>query len=116
MATMLMTEPEMIRNEAEYDSITAQVERLFGSPAGSPEAELFLHLATLMEAYEEEHYPIAPPSPYAAGLYELEKQGCMSFGVAEVVVDSQNSLTESASSNRFAKESNRTGEREKVYA
>ena len=73
MATMLIVEPARICKEVEYDSITAQVERLFGYPVGSPEAERFVQLATLMEAYEEEHYPIAPPSPIAAGLYEFEK-------------------------------------------
>ena len=77
---MLMAEPEMICNEAEYDSVTAQVERLFGSPAGSPKAERFVRLATLMQAYEEEHHHIAPPSPLAAGLYELEKHGVESDG------------------------------------
>ena len=32
-------------------------------------------LATLVEAYEEKHYPIPPPHPIEAILHEMESQG-----------------------------------------
>jgi len=57
-----------IRTEADYDWALKEVEAYFiNEPAlGSPEAERFDVLATLIEAYEEKHWHIDPPDAVAA--------------------------------------------------
>lgn len=50
-----------IRNDADYEAALARIELLFDAPAGTPESDELNLLATLVEAYEEKHYPIAPP-------------------------------------------------------
>lgn len=49
-----------IRNEADYDWALAEIEQYFeNEPAeGTPEADRFDVLATLIDAYEREHWPI----------------------------------------------------------
>src|SRR3546814_8973170 len=49
-----------IKTEADLDWALEEVKRYFDipPPAGSPEADRFDVLSTLIEAYEDEHYPI----------------------------------------------------------
>jgi HTH-type transcriptional regulator/antitoxin HigA len=49
-----------IRNEADYGWALAEIEQYFENEPleGSPEADRFDVLATLIEAYEQEHWPI----------------------------------------------------------
>lgn len=49
----------LIRNEAEYEAALARIELLFDAPNGTPECNELVALAALVEAYEEQHYPIA---------------------------------------------------------
>jgi HTH-type transcriptional regulator/antitoxin HigA len=59
--------PAPITTEAEYERLLAEVERLMdkGEGALSPEETTLLDLlATLIEQYEEQRYPIGPASPH----------------------------------------------------
>ena len=47
-----------IRTEKDYKKALARVERLWGVDENTPEGEEFEVLFTLVEAYEEKHYPI----------------------------------------------------------
>lgn len=49
-----------IRSEAEYEAALQEIDRLWGSPFGSPEGDKLDALVTLVETYEEKHYPILP--------------------------------------------------------
>jgi HTH-type transcriptional regulator/antitoxin HigA len=64
-----------IRTEADYDAALKEIDRLWGSPYGSPEGDKLDVLVTLVEAYEEKHYPIPPPDPIEAILHTMESQG-----------------------------------------
>lgn len=64
-----------IRTEADYEATLAQIDALWGSPFGSPDGERLDILVTLVEAYEEKHYPILPPDPVDAILYYMESRG-----------------------------------------
>jgi len=64
-----------IRSEADYDAALAEVERLWGAPAGTLEGDRLDILATLVEAYENEHYPMDPPDPIEAIKFRMEQQG-----------------------------------------
>jgi HTH-type transcriptional regulator/antitoxin HigA len=50
-----------IRTEADYEAALAETARLWGAPAGAPQGDRLDILATLVDAYENEHYPMDPP-------------------------------------------------------
>lgn len=50
-----------IQSETDYEAALAEIDRLWGSPFGSPEGAKLDALVTLVEAYEEKYYPILPP-------------------------------------------------------
>jgi HTH-type transcriptional regulator/antitoxin HigA len=64
-----------IRTEADYEAALAEIERLWGAPAGTPEGDRLDIMATLVDAYENEHYPIDPPDPIEAIKFRMEQQG-----------------------------------------
>lgn len=64
-----------IKTKADYEAALKEIERLWGSNYGSPEGDKLDVLVTLVEAYEEEHYPIPPPDPIEAILHYMENQG-----------------------------------------
>ena len=70
-----MTELRPIRREADYEAAVAEIERLWGAKAGTPEGDRLDVLATLVDAYEAEHDPIDPPDPIEAIRFRMEQQG-----------------------------------------
>jgi HTH-type transcriptional regulator/antitoxin HigA len=64
-----------IRNEKEHAAALAEIERLWGAPAGSSEGDRLEVLVTLVEAFEQKHFPIDTPDPIAAIRFRLEQQG-----------------------------------------
>jgi HTH-type transcriptional regulator/antitoxin HigA len=68
-------EVKPIRSEADYEAALAEVERLWGTKAGTPEGDRLDVLATLIDAYEAEHHPMDPPDPIEAIQFRLEQQG-----------------------------------------
>lgn len=47
-----------IRTEADYDAAIAEIERLWGAEPGTDDGDKLDILATLVEKYEDEHWPI----------------------------------------------------------
>jgi HTH-type transcriptional regulator/antitoxin HigA len=70
-------EVRAIRNEATYRATLAQVSALIDlDPApDTPEGEALEVLGTLIEAYEANHYPIAPPDPIEAIKFHMDNAG-----------------------------------------
>jgi HTH-type transcriptional regulator / antitoxin HigA len=64
-----------IRTEQGYEVALAQIEAIFDSLPGTLEGDLLEILTLLVEAYEEEHYPIAPPDPIEAIKFHMERLG-----------------------------------------
>jgi HTH-type transcriptional regulator / antitoxin HigA len=64
-----------IRTEADYEATLEEVERLWGAEPGTPEGDRFEVLFTLVEAYEEQQYPILPPDPIEAIKYYMDSRG-----------------------------------------
>ena len=64
-----------IRGEADYERALRRVEKLWTSPKGSAESYELDILATLVGAYEQEHYPIELPDPIEAIKFRLEQKG-----------------------------------------
>jgi HTH-type transcriptional regulator/antitoxin HigA len=64
-----------IRTKANYEAALGEVERLWGSRSGTPAGDRLDILATLIEAYEDEHYPMDSPDPIEAIKFRMEQQG-----------------------------------------
>lgn len=64
-----------IRTEADYRNALAEIEMLWGAKRGTPKGDRLDVLATLIDAYETEHYPMHPPDPIEAIKFRMESQG-----------------------------------------
>lgn len=64
-----------IRNDDDLRAAFARLESIFQSMEGTPEADEMEILATLIEAYENKHYPIGPADPVEAIKFRMEQQG-----------------------------------------
>lgn len=62
----MANEPKPIRSKADYETALAEVAHLWGAVSGTPEGDRLDALATLIDAYEAEHYPMDPPDPVEA--------------------------------------------------
>jgi HTH-type transcriptional regulator/antitoxin HigA len=70
-----MIEVRPIRTEADYAAALTEIEQLFEAAPDTPEGDRLEVLTTLVEAYEEKHYPISLPDPIEAISYYLESRG-----------------------------------------
>lgn len=52
-----------IRSDADHRNALQEIERLWGAPLGTPDGDRLDVLATLVEAYEEQHFPIPAADP-----------------------------------------------------
>jgi HTH-type transcriptional regulator/antitoxin HigA len=64
-----------IRTKADYERALSEVERLWGAKSGTPKGDRLDVLATLIDAYEAEHYPMDPPDPVEAIKFRMEQKG-----------------------------------------
>ena len=64
-----------IRNDDDLRAAFARLEQIFHAPEGSPEADEMEVLVTLVQAYEDKHYPIGPADPIEAIKFRMEQQG-----------------------------------------
>jgi HTH-type transcriptional regulator/antitoxin HigA len=69
-----LNEIKPIRSEADYQNALSEIERLWGARFGTPEGDRLDVLATLVDAYENEHCPIDPPDPIEAIKFRMEQQ------------------------------------------
>lgn len=68
-------EVKPIRSEADYEAALGEVERLWEAKLGTPEGDRLDVLATLIDAYESQQYPMDPPDPIEAIKFRMEQQG-----------------------------------------
>lgn len=68
-------EIQPIKTKMDYESALAEIERLFDAKPRTPDGDRLDVLATLVEAYEQQHYPALPPDPIEAILYWIESRG-----------------------------------------
>ena len=71
----MVNELKPIRTEEDYEIALAEVGRLWGAASGTPEGDRLDVLTTLVEAYEEKHFPMDAPDPIEAIRFRLEQQG-----------------------------------------
>jgi HTH-type transcriptional regulator/antitoxin HigA len=64
-----------IRTKSDYERTLREIERLWGARQRTQEGDRLDVLATLVDAYEQKHFPIDPPDPIEAIRFRLEQQG-----------------------------------------
>ena len=64
-----------LRTERDYENALAEVERMWGAKRGTPQGDRLDILATLIDVYEAEHYPMDPPDPIEAIRFRMDQQG-----------------------------------------
>lgn len=70
-----MSEIKPIRTKKDYEKAMKDVEALWGAKSGTPKGDRLDVLATLIDAWEEAHYPMDPPDPIEAIKFRMEQQG-----------------------------------------
>jgi HTH-type transcriptional regulator / antitoxin HigA len=76
-----------LRTEADYDWALAEIEAYFDNQPtqGTPDADRFDLLATVIEAYEAKHWPIEPADPIDAIRYRMETAGYTQADLARLL-------------------------------
>lgn len=64
-----------IKTKADHDAVLREIERLWDAEEGTPNGDRLDVLTTLVEAYEEAHFPMDMPDPIEAIKFRLEQQG-----------------------------------------
>ena len=64
-----------IKCAADHEAALARIAELMDAEAGTAEGDELDVLATLVEAYEEKHFPVDAPDPIAAIKFRMEQQG-----------------------------------------
>ncbi|MDL2400452.1 DUF1508 domain-containing protein [Rhizobium mayense] len=68
-----MTELKPIRSNDDYEEALELLSTLWGAKSGTPEGDKLDILATLLDAYETEHFPMDKPSPEAMAAFRAEQ-------------------------------------------
>ncbi|MFU8787455.1 MAG: helix-turn-helix domain-containing protein [Methylobacter sp.] len=64
-----------IRNDEDLRAAFTQLERVYQASMGTADADEMEILVTLIEAYENKHYPISATDPVEAIKFRMEQQG-----------------------------------------
>jgi HTH-type transcriptional regulator / antitoxin HigA len=72
---MIVDRIRPVRSEADYLASLERIETLMNAEPDSPEGDELSILATLVESYEDEHFPIEVPTPLAAIEFRMEQLG-----------------------------------------
>ena len=71
----MAAEVRPIRSATDYESALAEVAKLWGAKSGTLKGDRLDVIATLIDAYEAEHFPMDPPDPIEAIKFRMEQQG-----------------------------------------
>ncbi|MHC1788530.1 helix-turn-helix domain-containing protein [Solidesulfovibrio sp.] len=72
---------DCIKSEEEYEKALSIVLSLMNAKEGTEDAERLELWAKLVEAYEDEHYPIPMPTPLEAIEFAMDQQGLTRRGL-----------------------------------
>ena len=64
-----------IKTDADYRAALKEIETLMMADPDTPKGEKLDVLVTLVEAYEQKHYPLDLPDPVEAIKFEMEQKG-----------------------------------------
>ena len=81
----MAAEVRPIRTKRDYEAALREVERLWGAKTGTRDGDRLDVLATLIDAYEADHYPMDPPDPIEAIKFTMEQQGLTRRDLEEII-------------------------------
>ena len=81
----MAAEVRPIRTKRDYEAALREVERLWGAKTGSRDGDRLNVLATLIDAYEADRYPMDPPDPIEAIKFRMEQQGLTRRDLEEII-------------------------------
>ena len=81
----MATKVRSIRTKRDHEAALKEIERLWGAKTGTPGGDRLDVLATLVDAYEAEHYPMDPPDPIEAIKFRMEQQGLTRRDLEEII-------------------------------
>ena len=64
-----------IKTDADYAAAVAEVEQMMDAVAGTSEGDRLDVLATLVQAYEDAHWPMELPDPIDAIRFRMDQEG-----------------------------------------
>ena len=70
----MATELKAIRSETDYRNALAEVEWLWGAKSGTPNGDRLDVLATLINVYEAQHFPMDPPNSIESIQFRMEQE------------------------------------------
>jgi len=73
-----------IRTKSDYEAALKEVEHLWGAKAGTRDGDRLDVLATLIDAYEAEHYPMDPPDPIEAIKFRMGNLTVIRIGEMDI--------------------------------
>jgi HTH-type transcriptional regulator/antitoxin HigA len=71
-----------IKTKKDYKEALARLESIFDASPGTAQGDEAEVLVILIDAYEQEHYPIEAPDPVEAILFRMEQQGLRQSDIA----------------------------------
>ena len=74
-----------VKTQRQHKAALKRVDNLMDAAPGSPEAVELEVLAILVEKYEREQFPIAPPSPLDAIRFRMEQMGYSQADLARLL-------------------------------
>ena len=74
-----------IRNDQDHEAALREIERLWGAASGSVEGDRLDVLATLVDRYEEERFPLPSADPVAVIRHVMESRGYTLRDFAQVL-------------------------------
>src|SRR5437867_11041648 len=67
--------PKVIKSRKEHEAALARIEKLMDARPGTPAGDELDLLATLVDLYEKEAFPIDEPDALEASRFRMEQQG-----------------------------------------
>lgn len=74
-----------IKTERDYNETLKRIDEIWYAKDGTREGDELDILVTLVHAYEEEHYPIPPPTLIQAITFQMEQMGLTRMDLAKML-------------------------------
>lgn len=74
-----------IKTKKDYENALKRIDTLFNAKPNTPDGDLLDILVTLVEAYEQKHFAIAPPDPIEAIKFRMDQLGMKQSDIAKVI-------------------------------
>ena len=76
---------KLIKTKEDYQAALKRMEALFDAPIGTPESDEADVLALLIDAYEQQYYPIEAPDPIEAIKIRMEEMQLKQVDLIEAI-------------------------------